>query len=122
MMSSMLSVLPHVKAGKLRLLALSTAKRSPALPGVPTVAESGVPGYEATLWYGIVAAAKTSPAIITRLAAEIEKTMRDADIVEKLARQGVEPYYYGPPEFAARVRTEIPKWTKVIKEAGVHAE
>jgi tripartite-type tricarboxylate transporter receptor subunit TctC len=122
MMSSMLSVLPHVKAGKLRLLALSTAKRSPALPDVPTVAESGVPGYEATLWYGIVAAAKTPPGVIARLASEIERTMRDPDIVEKLARQGVEPYYYGPQEFAARVRTEIPKWVKVIKEAGVRAE
>lgn len=122
MMSSMLSVLPHVKAGKLRLLALSTAKRSPALPDVPTVAESGVPGYEATLWYGIVAAAHTPAPVLARLSGEIEKTMRDADIVEKLARQGVEPYYFGPQEFAARVRTEIPKWTKVIKDAGVRAE
>ena len=122
MMSSMLSVLPHVKAGKLKLLALSTAKRSPALPDVPTVAESGLPGYEATLWYGIVAAAHTPAPVLSRLSGEIEKTMRDADIVEKLARQGVEPYYYGPQEFAARVRTEIPKWTKVIKEAGVRAE
>ena len=122
MMSSMLSVLPHVKAGKLKLLALSTAKRSPALPDVPTVAESGVPGYEATLWYGLVATAKTPPPVIARLAGEVDKTLRDADIVEKLARQGVEPYYYGPQEFAARVRTEIPKWTKVIKEAGIRAE
>ena len=59
MMSSMLSVLPHVRAGKLRLLAVTTAKRSPALPDTPTIAEAGVPGYEATLWYGLVAAART---------------------------------------------------------------
>lgn len=122
MMSSMLSVLPHVKAGKLKLLALSTAKRSPALPDVPTVAESGVPGYEATLWYGLVAAAKTPPALIDRLSREVQTTLRDADIVDKLARQGVEPYYYGPQDFAARVRTEVPKWTKVIREAGIRAE
>ena len=122
MMSSMLSVLPQVKAGKLRLLAVSTAKRSPAVPDAPTIAESGVPGYEATLWYGVVAAARTPASVLEKLSSQIEKTLRDPEIIEKLARQGVEPYYYGPQEFAARVRAEIPKWTKVIKDAGVRIE
>lgn len=122
MMSSMLSVLPHVKAGKLRLLAVTTAKRSPAVPDAPTIAESGVPGYEATLWYGLVAAARTPAPVLEKLSSHVEKTLRDPEIIEKLSRQGVEPYYYGPQEFAKRVREEIPKWAKVIKEAGVRAE
>jgi tripartite-type tricarboxylate transporter receptor subunit TctC len=122
MMSSMLSVLPHVKAGKLRLLAVTTAKRSPAVPDAPTIAESGVPGYEATLWYGLVAAARTPPAILEKLSSQVDKTLREPAIIEKLARQGVEPYYYGPQEFAALVRAEIPKWAKVIKDAGVRIE
>jgi tripartite-type tricarboxylate transporter receptor subunit TctC len=122
MMSSMLSVLPHVKAGKLRLLAVSTAKRSPVVPDAPTIAESGVPGYEATLWYGLVAAARTPAPVLEKLSNQIEKTLHDSEIIEKLARQGVEPYYYGPQEFGSRVRAEIPKWTKVIKDAGVRIE
>ncbi|HYK12554.1 MAG TPA: tripartite tricarboxylate transporter substrate binding protein [Burkholderiales bacterium] len=122
MMSSMLSVLPHVKAGKLRLLAVTTAKRSPAVPDAPTVAEASVPGYEATLWYGLVAAARTPPAVLDKLSSQVDKTLRDPEIIEKLSRQGVEPYYFGPQEFASRVRTEIPKWAKVIKDAGVRIE
>ena len=122
MMSSMLSVLPHVRAGKLRLLAISTAKRSPALPDAPTVAEAGVPGYEATLWYGLVAVARTPAPILERLSGQVEKNLRDADIIEKLARQGVEPYHHGPQQFSARIREEIPKWAKLIKDTGMRVE
>jgi tripartite-type tricarboxylate transporter receptor subunit TctC len=122
MMSSMLSVLPQVRAGKLRLLAVTTARRSPALPDTPTIAEAGVPGYEATLWYGLVAVAHTPATILERLSSEVEKTLREPDIIEKLSRQGVEPYFHGPQQFAARVREEIPKWAKVIKDAGVRVE
>jgi len=111
-----------VRAGKLRLLAVTTARRSPAVPDAPTIAESGVPGYEATLWYGLVAAAHTPAPILEKLSSQIEKTLRDPEIVDKLARQGVEPYYYGPQEFAKRVREEIPKWAKVIKDAGIRIE
>ena len=122
MMSSMLSVLPHVRAGKLRLLAVSTARRSPALPDAPTIAEAGVPGYEATLWYGLVAAARTPAPILDRLSGQVAKTLRDPDIIEKLSRQGVEPYYYGPQQFSARIREEIPKWAKLIKDTGMRVE
>ncbi len=122
MMSSMLSVLPQVRAGKLRLLAVSTARRSPALPDAPTIAEAGVPGYEATLWYGLVAVARTPEPLLARLSNEVDKTLRDPDIIEKLSRQGVEPYYHGHQQFAARVRAEIPKWTKLIKDAGIRAD
>jgi tripartite-type tricarboxylate transporter receptor subunit TctC len=122
MMSSMLSVLPHVRAGKLRLLAVTTARRSPALPDTPTVAEAGVAGYEATLWYGLLAAARTPDAIIERLSSRVELTLRDPDVIDKLARQGVEPYYHGPMQFAARIRDDIPKWAKVIKDAGMRID
>ena len=122
MMTSMLSVLPHVKAGKLRLLAVTTSRRSPAVPDAPTVAEAGVPGYEATFWYGLLAVARTPEAILERLSSQVDKTLHEPDIIEKLTRQGVEPYYHGPRQFAARIREEIPKWAKVIKDAGMRIE
>jgi tripartite-type tricarboxylate transporter receptor subunit TctC len=122
MMSSMLSVLPHVRAGKLRLLAVTTARRSPALHDTPTIAEAGVPGYEATLWYGLIATAHTPEPLLDRLGSVVDKALRDPDILEKLSRQGVEPYYSGHKQFAARVREEIPKWTKLIKDAGIRAD
>jgi tripartite-type tricarboxylate transporter receptor subunit TctC len=122
MMSSMLSVLPHVKAGKLRMLAVTTSKRLPAMPEVPTIAEAGVPGYEATLWYGLVAVAHTPEPILEKLSSQVEKALRDPDVIEKLARQGVEPYYFGPKQFAARVKDEIPKWAKLIKDAGLRID
>ena len=122
MLSSTLSVLPHVKAGKLRMLAVSTAKRSPAVPDAPTIAEAGVPGYEASLWYGLIAVARTPDAILEKLSAQVDKTVRDPEIIEKLARQGVEPYYYGHKQFAARVREEVPKWAKVIKDANIRID
>jgi len=122
MMSSMLSVIPHVRAGKLRMLAVTTAKRSPAVPEAPTIAEAGVPGYEATLWYGIVAAARTPEPILARVSGELDKALRDRDIIEKLSSQGVEPYYTGPKDFAARIRDEIPKWARVITDSGMRPE
>lgn len=122
MMSSMLSVLPHVRAGKLRLLALTTAKRSPAIPEAPTMAEAGVPGYEAVLWYGMVAAARTPQAIIKLLNVQIEKAMRQADVIDKLSSQGVEPDYKAPEQFGAQIKQEIPKWAKVIASSGVRVE
>jgi len=122
MMSSMLSVIPHVRAGKLRMLAVTTAKRSPAVPEAPTIAEAGVPGYEATLWYGIVAAARTPEPILARVSRELDKALRYRDIIEKLSSQGVEPYYTGPKDFAARIRDEIPKWARVITDSGMRPE
>lgn len=122
MMSSMLSVLPHVRSGRLRMLAVTTARRSPAVPDAPTIAEAGVPGYEATLWYGLLAVARTPDPILERLSGQVEKSLRDPDVIEKLARQGVEPYFHGPRAFAARVREEVPKWAKVIKDSGMRIE
>ena len=122
MVSSMLATLPHVRAGKLRVLGLTTAQRSRAIPEVPTIAEAGVPGYETTLWYGILAPARTPDAIVRRLNAELGTALKLPDVVEKLSTQAVEPYHTSPEQFAALIRSEIPKWAKVIKASGVQPE
>jgi tripartite-type tricarboxylate transporter receptor subunit TctC len=122
MISSMLATLPHVRAGKLRIIALTTARRSQALPEVPTIAESGVPGYDATLWYGILAPARTPDAIIKRMNGELGTALRNPDVVEKLSSQAVEPHHTSPEQFAALVRTELAKWSKVIRASGVKSD
>ena len=122
MMSSMLATLPHVRAGKLRIIALTTAQRSRAIPEVPTIAEAGVPGYEATLWYGVLAPARTPEAIIKRLNAELATSLKHPDVVEKLSTQAVEPHHTSPEQFATLIRTELTKWAKVIAATGVKAD
>jgi len=120
--ATMPSVLPHVKAGKLRALAVTTAKRSPAVPDLPTIAEAGVPGYEANTWYGVLAPAKTPASIVGRLHDEFLNIMRSADIRERIAVHGYEPETNTPQEFAAFIKSEIIKWGKVVKAAGIHAD
>ena len=122
MVSSMIATLPHVRAGKLKIIALTTAKRSQAIPEVPTIAESGVPGYDATLWYGILAPPRTPDAVIKRMNAELGTTLKSPDIVEKLSTQAVEPHHTSPEQFAALIRTELAKWSKVIRASGVKAD
>jgi tripartite-type tricarboxylate transporter receptor subunit TctC len=122
MMSSMIATLPHVRAGRLRIIGLTTARRSPAIPEVPTIGESGVPGYEATLWYGFLAPARTPDAIIRRLNTELGAVIRDPGVVEKLSTQAVEPAHTSPEQFATLIRNEIPKWAKVISASGMKPE
>jgi tripartite-type tricarboxylate transporter receptor subunit TctC len=112
------NVLPHVKAGRLRALAVSTAQRWPDLPDVPTVAEAGVPGYEATLWLCVLAPAKTPPEIVKRLADEIAKALQDPEMLKNLRSAGIGPHYMGPQEFAPFLRTEHEKWGKVVRDTG----
>jgi tripartite-type tricarboxylate transporter receptor subunit TctC len=121
MISSMLATLPQVRAGKLRIIALTTARRSPALPDVATMAES-VPGYDATLWYGILAPGRTPEGIIKRMNLELATTLRNVDIVEKLSTQAVEPHHSSPEQFAALIRSELTKWSRVITASGVKAD
>ena len=122
MVSSMLATLPQVRSGKLRVIAITTGRRSPAIPDVPTIAESGVPGYDATLWYGMLAPAKTPEALVKRMNAELATTLKNADVVEKLSTQAVEPHHTAPEKFAALIRSEVAKWSKVIKAAGMKAD
>jgi len=119
MMSSMLGTLPHVQAGRLRVLAITAAQRNKAIPNVPTIAEAGVPGYEATLWYGFVAPARTPDGILKRLNTELGTALKNPDVVEKLSTQAVDPFHTSPEQFGKLIRIEFDKWAKVIKAGGI---
>jgi tripartite-type tricarboxylate transporter receptor subunit TctC len=119
MFSPMAVAMPHVKSGRLRLLAVTSAKRWPALPNVPTVAEAGVPGYEATGWYGIVAPARTPPPIIARLNQEIVKVLGRADVRQQLAGYDLEPVGNSPEQMASHMQAEVAKYAKVARDAKI---
>ena len=114
--------LPQVKAGKLRALAVSTAKRSPALPDVPTIAEAGVPGYASSAWFGLVAPAGVPKPIVDKLAAETQRILKLPDVNERLSSLGAEPVGDRPEQFSAMIKSEIAKWAKVIKDANVELQ
>lgn len=114
--------LPHVQAGRLRALGVTTPARSSAIPDVPTIAEAGVPGFEVTVWYGILATGKTPKAIVDKLNAGIVKALQSADVRQQLTVLGLEPVGNAPAEFGAKIRAEIVQWAKVAKRAGIHAE
>ena len=111
-----------IKAGKLKAIAVTSAKRIGALPEVPTVAESGVPGYEASVWYGVVVPAKTPPDIVTKLNAEIAKILRERGQRDKIAASDFEVTSSTPAEFGSFIRSETAKWTKVVKASGARAD
>jgi tripartite-type tricarboxylate transporter receptor subunit TctC len=119
--SSAPTAVPQVKAGKIRALAVTTAKRSVVLPDLPTVAEAGVPGFEADNWYGIVTTMKTPAPIIKRLNTEIVKALHAPDVTQLLLNQGLEVKTSTPQEFGAYMRSEYDKWAKVIRDAGIQA-
>jgi tripartite-type tricarboxylate transporter receptor subunit TctC len=116
------TVLPHVRSGKLRPLAVTGKRRSPELPEVPTVDEAGVAGYEVSPWYGLLAPAATPSAIVARLSAEVNAVVRRAEFKQKLAAQGAEPEGSTPEEFAAYLRAEAARWAPVVKASGARAE
>lgn len=122
MFSPMPVVLPYVRDGRLRGLAVTTLKRAPSVPDIPTVAESGYPGFEVTIWYGILAPAGTPPAIVRRLHQETVRALAQPDVRAKLAEQGLEPIGNSPEEFAAAIRAETPTWAKLVKDANIQAD
>jgi tripartite-type tricarboxylate transporter receptor subunit TctC len=122
MFSGMSSVMPHIKAGKLRPLAVTGAQRSPATPDVPTIAEAGYPGFEASAWYGVLAPAGTPKAIVLRLNAEILRVLKIPEVKERLENVGFELVGGTPDAFAAYIRSEIEKWARVVKASGIKAE
>ncbi|HLH87217.1 MAG TPA: tripartite tricarboxylate transporter substrate binding protein [Xanthobacteraceae bacterium] len=114
--------LPQVRSGKLRALATTGLKRNAMLPDLPTLAETGLTGYEAGLWTGLVFPAGVAPGIVTRLNAQVNEVMRDPDVVALLAKQGVE-VETGPPELlGGRIKTDLAKWREVVAKAGIKAQ
>lgn len=122
MFSNALTAKPQIEQGAVRALGVSGRQRSAALPGVPPIAEAGLPGYDATQWYGLVAPAGTPADIVERLHAEARKALATKDMQEKLATDGAEPVGTTPAEFAAHIKAELEKWTAVAKKAGIEPQ
>jgi tripartite-type tricarboxylate transporter receptor subunit TctC len=120
--ASMPSSIPFVRAGKLRALAVTAPKRSPALPDVPTISEAGIPGFSVLDWQGLFTTAKTPPEIVNKLNAEVVRILALPDVTERLTAAGVEIQTSSPREWGDFVKSEIAKWGKVVKEAGVKVE
>jgi tripartite-type tricarboxylate transporter receptor subunit TctC len=122
MMGSILSVLPQIKAGRLRALGITSAKRANGAPEIPTLAEAGLKGYEASQWFGLLSAANTPRAIVTRLHQVSQSALQDAQVRRRIIDDGAEPVSSASPdEFAAFMRNEVVKWGKVVKTAGIKA-
>ena len=112
----------HIKSGRLKALAVTSAKRSTLLPDVPTFAEAGLPGYEVSSWNGLAAPARTPPEIINRLSAELAKALNDPEVMKKLAAQGADIVTGSPAAYAAFIDAETVKWSVVVKEAGAQVD
>ena len=122
MITGMPAVMPHVRSGRLRILAVGNAKRLTSMPEVPTIAESGVPGYDATQWYGVLAPAGTPREIVMKLNAEMKKALARTDVREQLAADGTVPVGNTPEEFGAHIKAEIARWAPVVKATGARPE
>src|SRR6267143_652971 len=120
--ATMPAAMPHVKSGKLAAVAVTSSRRSQALPDLPAIAEAGVPGYEASTWYGVLAPARTPAAVIARLHENIVRILAVSETRARLADQGFEPVGNSPEEFGAYIKSEIAKWGKVIGDAGIRPE
>ena len=122
MFDTMLTAMPHVKGGKLKALAVTSAQRSPAAPELPTVAESGLPGYEAIAWNGLLAPAGTPKAVVARLSAEIKKVLEQPDVRQRIEAQGFAPSANAPEVFGNFMKAEVDKWAKVVQLSGAKVD
>ena len=122
MFDNLPSALPQIKGGKLRALAVTSSTRAAVLPDVPTVAESGLPGFEASSWFGVLAPAGTPPAIVTRINAEVAKWLASPEARDKLLSQGANAVGGTPEDFARHIQVETAKWAKVVKESGAKVD
>jgi tripartite-type tricarboxylate transporter receptor subunit TctC len=122
MFSNMLTSMPHVRAGKLRAIGISSAKRSPQAPELPTIAESGLPGFSAVPWYGVLGPPALPRPIVNRLNSEIARAVSQTDMNERFVAQGIDLQSSTPEQFAALIRTEVVKWRKVVRDAGAKVD
>jgi tripartite-type tricarboxylate transporter receptor subunit TctC len=121
LVGTLIQGLPHIRAGRLRPLGVGGARRSPSLPEVPTIAEAGVPGYDGSIWWGLLAPAGVPPAIVARLNAEIAAILRDPDTAKRLTAEAAEPLISSPQEFRRLIADDLAKWKKVALGAGIKA-
>jgi len=122
MFDNLPSALPQIKGGRLRAIAVTSLKRAPVLPDIPTISESGLPGFEASSWFGVLAPAGTPAPIVARINAEVNKWLQSAEAREKLLSQGAEAAGGSPEQFANHIRTESEKWAKVVKASGAKVD
>jgi tripartite-type tricarboxylate transporter receptor subunit TctC len=111
--------LPQVRAGKLRAIGVTTRTRSPAAPEIPTLNESGLPGYEVLNWYGVLAPARTPRDIVAKLQSELRRILHAPEMKSRMQAQGMDPIASTPEEFDAHIRAELVRWAKVVKDAGL---
>jgi tripartite-type tricarboxylate transporter receptor subunit TctC len=122
MFDNLPSSFQQIKGGRLRALAVTSAKRSPALPDTPTVAEAGITGYEATSWFGLLAPAGTPPEVVKTLNANVVAILATPEVIAQLTEQGAVPHGETPDEFAAFIRSESTKWAKTVRDSGATAD
>jgi tripartite-type tricarboxylate transporter receptor subunit TctC len=114
--------MPHVKAGRLRALAVTGPKRARNIPDIPTVAEAGVPGFEVTQWYGVLAPKRVPDAIVARLSQAFASSVTHPDVATHISRDGGEPVGSSPREFEAHLKSERAKWAEVVKQTGIRTQ
>jgi len=120
--ATIVSAIPHVKAGRLRPLGVTSANRSPSMPDVPTIAEAGLPGYESTIWYGVVLPAGPPQPVVARLSSEIEKILNTQEVKDRFHALGADVLFMTPERFTQYVRAEIKKWSVVVQATGMRAD
>jgi tripartite-type tricarboxylate transporter receptor subunit TctC len=116
---TLFGVRPHMQSGRLHVLAITAAKRSPAAPELPTVAESGLPGYVVDQWYGIITSSKVPRPLVQKLNASIAEVLKSPDVVKRFAADGSTPVGSTPEQFNAHIKSEIAKWQRLVKDAGL---
>ncbi|MEA3156778.1 MAG: hypothetical protein QOK44_4367, partial [Betaproteobacteria bacterium] len=122
MFSNMLTAMPHVRAGKLRAIGISSAKRSPQAPDLPTIAESGLPGFSAVPWYGVLGPAALPRPIVNKINSEIAHALAERDMQERFVAQGIDLQSSTPEQFGALIKSEVVKWRKVVRDAGAKVD